>query len=154
MPLWVLPYTLKSMDSRWHSFVEGRSRSRKIQGRPVSVDGQPLHASLSFSHSARHCVLLSKGQNDCKPKSPSEESSFSVGFGKMNGWVHVACRSSGDGRYAMPCRDMTGEGYSTVNSRSKVPAPNSPFSGAQEIQHSCCGLSLGNICWPKVIFLS
>ena len=130
---------------------ENTGETRKGRG-ILSVDGQPLSVSLSVS--ARHFVLLSKGQNDPKPKSLTEESStFSVAFGKMNDRVNVVWRNS-DGRYPMPCRDMTGEWYSTLNSRSKVSAPNSPFSEAQEIHHSCYGISLGNICWPKVMFLS
>ena len=68
---WVLQYVLKSKNSRPHSFIVGRRRSRKNQERPAKAegywlsDGQPPHGSLSLSlsHSARHCVLLYKGQN-------------------------------------------------------------------------------------------
>lgn len=124
------------------------------QRQGLTVCRRSASTCISFSLSARHSVILSKGQNDCKPKSLTEESStFSVAFGKVNDRVNV-WRDSGDGRYTTPCRDMTGEWYSTLNSRSKVSAPNSPFSEAQEIHHPCYGISLGNICWPKVIFLS
>lgn len=79
------------MYNRAQSFVRGRRKSRKKQGRPVNVggywlsDAQPPIGCLSPSLSlwVRHCVSLSKGQNDHKLKSPSGKSStFSLASGR------------------------------------------------------------------------
>lgn len=84
----------------------GGCRDQQRQRLTVQTVSLCLHLFLSLSEALCHPV---QRPNDCKPKSLTEESStFSVAFGKVNDRVNV-WRDSGDGRYTMPCRDMTGE---------------------------------------------
>lgn len=138
---WVLQYVLKSKNSRAHSFLVGRRRSRKNQGRPAKAegywlsDGQPPHGSLSLSlsHSARHCALLYKGQNVTGWRAYKEKVLHSLW--PLGRWMIESMMSVEMVLLVMMTwHDMIQheDDNSPLNSHSKVSAPNFPFSEARQ----------------------